>query len=67
MIDGNGDEFAWPVWWNAAARFLESAEGRRVARISDTDRALNITSLPDTAKSFLVAALMERRKRAVIL
>jgi transcription-repair coupling factor (superfamily II helicase) len=67
VIDGNGDEFAWPVWWNAAARFLESAEGRRVARISDTDRALNITSLPDTAKSFLVAALMERRKRRAVI
>ena len=38
-----------------------------MARISDTDRALNITSLPDTAKSFLVAALMERRKRRAVI
>ena len=67
MIDGDHDEFADPVWWSAAARLLDSKEGRQVVRIADAECALNVTSLPDTAKSFLVAALMERCKRRAVI
>ncbi len=62
-----GDDQARELWSDAARSLLDSEPGNRLLACVDASRQANISGLPDPAKSFLIASLLDQRGKGALV
>ncbi len=62
-----GDDRPRELWSDAARSLLDSEAGRQLLACIDGRRQANLSGLPDPAKSFLIASLLDRTGRPALV